>query len=122
MSTSGLSVGGVSSPAAPSADWLKAARRARTLSWISLAWMGAEGAIGVSAGVIAGSIALVAFGLDSAIEGIASLVIVWRFTGRRLRSESAERRAQKLVAISFFLLAPYVTVDALYNLATEWRS
>ena len=121
MSTSGLSVGGVSSPAAPSADWLKAARRARTLSWISLAWMGAEGAIGVSAGVMAGSIALVAFGLDSAIEGIASLVIVWRFTGRRLRSESAERRAQKLVAISFFLLAPYVTVEALYNLATGER-
>jgi divalent metal cation (Fe/Co/Zn/Cd) transporter len=121
VSTSGLSVGGVSSPAAPTAEWLKAARRARTLSWISLAWMGAEGAIGVSAGVIAGSIALVAFGLDSAIEGIASLVIVWRFTGRRLHSESAERRAQKLVAISFFLLAPYVTVEALYNLATGER-
>jgi divalent metal cation (Fe/Co/Zn/Cd) transporter len=121
VSTSGLSVGGVSSPAAPSADWLKAARRARTLSWISLAWMGAEGAIGVSAGVIAGSIALVSFGLDSAIEGIASLVIVWRFTGRRLRSESSERRAQKLVAISFFLLAPYVFVEALYNLATGER-
>jgi divalent metal cation (Fe/Co/Zn/Cd) transporter len=121
VSTSGLSVSGVSSPSAPTAEWLKAARRARTLSWISLAWMGAEGAIGVSAGVIAGSIALVAFGLDSAIEGIASLVIVWRFTGRRLRSESAERRAQKLVAISFFLLAPYVTVEALYNLATGER-
>jgi divalent metal cation (Fe/Co/Zn/Cd) transporter len=83
--------------------------------------MGAEGAIGVSAGIIAGSIALVAFGLDSAIEGIASLVIVWRFTGRRLRSESSERRAQKLVAISFFLLAPSVTVEALYNLATGER-
>jgi len=83
--------------------------------------MGVEGAIAVTAGILAGSIALVAFGLDSAIEGFASLVIVWRFTGRRLHSESAERRAQKLVAIQFFLLAPYVTVEALHNLATGER-
>ncbi len=83
--------------------------------------MGLEGAIAVTAGILAGSIALVAFGLDSAIEGFASLVIVWRFTGRRLHSESAERRAQKLVAIQFFLLAPYVTVEALHNLATGER-
>lgn len=83
--------------------------------------MGVEGAIAVAAGILAGSIALVAFGLDSAIEGFASLVIVWRFTGRRLHSESAERRAQKLVAIQFFLLAPYVTVEALHNLATGER-
>lgn len=80
--------------------------------------MAAEGAIGVAAGVLAGSIALVAFGLDSAIEGFASLVIVWRFTGTRLHSEAAERRAQKLVAVQFFLLAPYVTAEALHRLAT----
>ena len=78
--------------------------------------MAVEGAVAVTAGVLAGSIALVAFGLDSAIEGFASLVIVWRFTGWRLLSEHAERRAQKLVAIQFFLLAPYVTVEALRDL------
>jgi len=78
--------------------------------------MGAEGAIAVTAGILSGSIALVAFGLDSAIEGFASLVIVWRFTGRRLHSEGAERRAQKLVAIQFFLLAPFVTIEALRDL------
>jgi Co/Zn/Cd efflux system component len=89
-----------------SGEWRSAARRARQLSWISLAWMAAEGLIGIGAGIAAGSVALVAFGLDSAIEGFASLVIVWRFTGARLRSEAAERRAQKLVAIQFFLLAP----------------
>ena len=105
-------------PPAPSTEWLQAARRARLLSWISLAWMAAEGAIAVTAGVLAGSIALVAFGIDSAIEGFASLVIVWRFTGRRLHSEDAERRAQKLVAIQFFLLAPYVTAEALHKLVT----
>jgi len=80
--------------------------------------MGMEGAVGVIAGVLAGSIALVAFGLDSAIEGFASLVIVWRFTGRRLLSEDAESRAQKLVAIQFFLLAPYVAAEALHRLVT----
>jgi hypothetical protein len=91
------------SGAAPTAAWLRAAQRARLLSWLSLAWMAAEGAIAVGAGVLAGSIALVAFGIDSAIEGFASLVIVWRFTGGRLLSERAERRAQMLVALPFFL-------------------
>lgn len=98
--------------------WLSLARRAKWLSWFSLAWMTAEGAIAILAGVLAGSVALVGFGIDSAIEGFASLVIVWRFTGARLLSDAAEQRAQKLVAIQFFLLAPYVgfeSVQALLN-------
>ena len=99
-----------------SEEWLRAAHRARLLSWVSLAWMAAEGAIAIAAGVAAGSIALVAFGLDSAIEGFASLVIVWRFTGARLHSAHAERRAQKLVAIQFFLLAPWVAFEAIHDL------
>ncbi len=60
---------------------------------------------------MAGSIALIGFGIDSAIEGFASLVIVWRFTGARLLSDHAEQRARHLVAIQFFLLAPYITVQ-----------
>lgn len=59
---------------------------------------------------------LIGFGIDSGIEAIASIVIVWRFTGKRTLSETAERRAQKLVAVSFFLLAPYVAVEAVRNL------
>ena len=78
--------------------------------------MGAEGALGIALGVAAGSIALIGFGLDSFIEGIASLVIVWRFTGARLHSEAAEQRAQKLVAAQFFILAPLVTFEALRQL------
>jgi divalent metal cation (Fe/Co/Zn/Cd) transporter len=104
--------------AEPSAEWLAAARRARALSWLSLVWMGAEGAIAITAGIVAGSIALVGFGLDSAIEGVASLVIVWRFTGHRLLSQAAEQRAQKLVAIQFFLLAPFVAFEAVSYLIT----
>jgi divalent metal cation (Fe/Co/Zn/Cd) transporter len=78
--------------------------------------MGGEGAIAITAGVMAGSVALIGFGLDSAVEGFASLVIVWRFTGSRLTSHSAEVRAQKLVAIQFFLLAPLVTFEAARHL------
>jgi divalent metal cation (Fe/Co/Zn/Cd) transporter len=96
--------------------WHTAARRARLLSWLSLVWMGAEGVIAVTAGILAGSIALIGFGIDSAIEGFASLVIVWRFTGSRLLSEQAEARAQKLVAVQFFLLAPYVGGEAIHKL------
>ena len=112
MSARELSV--VAAP--PTAEWLRAAHRARQLSWISLAWMGAEGAIAIVAGVLAGSMALIGFGLDSAIEGFASLVIVWRFTGTRLHSQAAERRAQKLVAVQFFLLAPYLATETIRQL------
>ncbi len=101
-----------------SPDWLRAARRARLLSWLSLVWMGAEGALAITLGILAGSIALIGFGIDSAIEGFASLVIVWRFTGSRLLSDHAERRAQKLVAIQFFLLVPYVAGEAIHKLVT----
>jgi hypothetical protein len=95
------------------ATYERLARRARLLSWLSLAWMTAEGAVAISAGVMASSIALVGFGLDSAIEGLASMVIVWRFSLSRMFSPAAETRAQKLVAVQFFLLAPYVAVESM---------
>jgi divalent metal cation (Fe/Co/Zn/Cd) transporter len=98
--------------------WASAVRRAKALSWLSLVWMGLEGGIAITAGVLAGSVALIGFGLDSAIEGIASVVIIWRFTGGRELSHSAEERAQKVVAISFFLLAPYVAFEAIQALVT----
>jgi divalent metal cation (Fe/Co/Zn/Cd) transporter len=101
------------------AEWHAAARKARWLSWLSLVWMGAEGAIALVAGILAGSIALISFGLDSFIEGFASLVIVWRFTGWRLLSHAAEERAQKLVALQFFILAPYVAFEAVHKLITS---
>jgi divalent metal cation (Fe/Co/Zn/Cd) transporter len=86
------------------------------LSWLSLAWLGIEGTVAIVAGVMASSIALVAFGLDSAIEGVASIVIIWRFSGSRMFSERAERRAQVLVAVQFFILAPFITYGALDHL------
>jgi divalent metal cation (Fe/Co/Zn/Cd) transporter len=101
------------------AGWQRAARRARLLSWLSLAYMAAEGAIAITAAVLAGSVALLGFGLDSAIEGLASVIIIWRFTGARTLSETAEARARKAVAITFFLLAPYIAYDAAAALITR---
>jgi divalent metal cation (Fe/Co/Zn/Cd) transporter len=98
-------------------DWLHAARRARLLSWLSLAWMTAEGVLGILAGAAAGSIALIGWGLGSAIEGFAAVIVIWRFTGSRIHSETSERTAQRGVAISFFVLAPYLAVEAIRSLA-----
>jgi divalent metal cation (Fe/Co/Zn/Cd) transporter len=93
-------------------------RRVKLISWLSLVWMTAEGAIGVTAGIMANSIALIGYGLDSTIEGIASIVIIWRFTGHRIHSDAAEGRAQRIVAATFFMLAPYILVEATHHLLT----
>jgi divalent metal cation (Fe/Co/Zn/Cd) transporter len=98
------------------------ARRARLLSWLSLVWMTIEGGVALAAGIVAGSVALVGFGLDSAIEGFASVIIIWRFTGHRIHSAAAEDRAQKLVAIQFFVLAPYVAFESARALAGGHRA
>ena len=88
-------------------------RRARLLAWGGNAWHVVEFAIALGAGLAAGSIALIGFGLDSLIEVAAGTVIVWLFTGRRVDDrERAERRAQQLIAVSFFLLAAYIAVEA----------
>src|ERR687885_417775 len=79
-------------------------------------WRTIEGAVAMIAGIVASSIALVGFGLDSVIEGFASVIIIWRFTGHRVFSHAAEERAQKLVAIQFFLLAPYVAFESIKGL------
>ena len=95
------------------------ARRAKLLSWLSLGWMTIEGVVAIVAGIVAGSVALIGFGLDSGIEGLASAIIIWRFTGSRVFSHAAEERAQKLVAIQFFILAPYVAFEATKALITS---
>lgn len=100
------------SPRLAETEHRRLAARVRLLSWASLGYMAFEGAVAVLAGILAGSIALVGFGLDSAVEGFASLVIVWRFTGHRIYSDAAETRAQRLVAIQFFVLAPYVGFES----------
>jgi divalent metal cation (Fe/Co/Zn/Cd) transporter len=109
-------------PVAGCADWLRLARLARMLSWLTLAWIGIEGGVAIAAAVVAGSVALLGFGLDSGIEAMASIIVIWRFTGTRLASPTSERRAQRLVAVSFFLLAPYIGAEAIRALAAGDRA
>lgn len=98
------------------AGWLRAARHAKALAWLSLAWMTGEGVLGLIAGIAANSISLIGWALGSVIEGLASIIVIWRFTGSRTVSETSERRAQRAVAISFFLLAPYIGVESIRDL------
>ncbi|WP_083208502.1 cation transporter [Mycobacterium malmoense] len=103
------------------AEWVRAARWARWLAWASLLWMCAEGALGLWQGFAAGSIALIGWALGSAVEGLASVIVVWRFTGSRTLSETSERRAQRGVALSFWLIAPYIAVESVRSLLTGAR-
>ena len=106
----------IARPQISDADRTRLQRHARTLAWSGNLWHVAEFAIALGAGLAAGSIALVAFGIDSLVEVLAGGVVVWLFTGRRLHSETAERRAQQLIAASFFLLAVYVAVESIRTL------
>ncbi|WP_211883163.1 cation transporter [Pseudarthrobacter albicanus] len=109
-------------PAVPDARWIRHAHTVRLLSWFSLVWMVLEGALGLVAGGAAGSVSLIGWALSSAVEGLASIIVIWRFTGSRTLSETAERRAQKAVAISFWLLAPYIGIQSVIDLATGHRA
>ena len=91
-------------------------QRTRLLAWIGIGWHGVEFAIALAAGLAASSIALIGFGADSLIEALAGGVVLWLFTGKRRGSPTAERRAQQLIAVSFFVLAGYVGVEALRTL------
>jgi divalent metal cation (Fe/Co/Zn/Cd) transporter len=92
-------------------------RRARILAWGGIAYHFVEFAIALGAGITASSIALIGFGVDSLIEALAGFVVLWLFTGARIGSERAERRAQQLIAVSFFVLAAYVGVESVRTLA-----
>lgn len=100
-------------PAEPPRD---AARIVLALSWVSLLWMTAEGLIGLYSGFRAHSVSLMAWALGSAVEGLASVIVIWRFTGGRRLSETAELRAQRAVAVSFWLLSVAITAEAVRDL------
>jgi divalent metal cation (Fe/Co/Zn/Cd) transporter len=91
-------------------------RRARLLAHGGNLWHVAEFAIALGAGLAAGSIALIGFGADSLVEVLAGGVVVWLFTGGRGSSALAERRAQQIIAASFFVLAAYVTAESVRDL------
>ena len=121
MSSPAVGLPPAPAPAVDRETYRRLAHRAKVLSWASLVYMVFEGGIAILAGILAGSVALIGFGLDSAVEGFASVIIVWRFTGARMFSEAAEQRAQKLVALQFFVLAPYVGFESVSALVGRER-
>ena len=102
---------------APSdAGWQRSAGWARRLAWISLAVVLAEGVVGLWQGLAVGSVALTGWALGGASEALGSAMVVWRFSGVRTYSHTAERRAQRGVAVSFWLTAPYIAAESIHDL------
>lgn len=89
-------------------------RRGLRLAQATIAWNVIEAVVAVGAGIASGSLALVAFGFDSIIEVLSAWVVVWQFRGelRGGYDEDRERRALRLIAVTFFVLAGYVVVEA----------
>jgi divalent metal cation (Fe/Co/Zn/Cd) transporter len=85
-------------------------RRGRRLEYLTIAWNSAEAAVALIAGLLAGSIALVGFGLDSVIEVFSGAIVLWRLFAD---NERAERLALKVVGVSFLALAAYVAFDSI---------
>jgi divalent metal cation (Fe/Co/Zn/Cd) transporter len=101
--------------------------RALRLEYATVGWNAVEGVVAVTAALVAGSVAILGFGIDSFVECASAFVMIWRLRAERdhqisgERLEAIEHRARKLVAASLFLLATYVTFDAVQTLWTADR-
>src|SRR5438128_35643 len=97
------------------------ARHGRRLQYLTIAWNSAECLISIGAGLAAGSIALIGFGFDSAIEVASSLAALWRLArdNDEAARERAERRALRVIGVCFTALAIYVAVDAIKALVNR---
>jgi divalent metal cation (Fe/Co/Zn/Cd) transporter len=117
MANASLPVIQLSSTHLPTADERgRLVKRTQLLAWGGIAWHVIEFCIAVAAGIVAGSIALISFGADSAIEAFAGATILWRFAAPRAGLASSERRAQQVIAISFYVIAAYVAIEATRSL------
>ena len=103
---------------APPAQLARLRRRGFALEYASMAWMAAEAAIAITAGLAASSIALTGFGLDSVIEFFASAIVIWQLRGE---GEARETRAVRLIGVTFFALAAYLTIESIHDLVTHAR-
>jgi divalent metal cation (Fe/Co/Zn/Cd) transporter len=109
----------VSVPASAAAGAARLRRRGFWLEYASIVWMIAEAAVAITAGIIASSIALTGFGLDSVIELAAAVIVIWQLRGGE--DEDRERRAVRLIGITFFALAAYLAVEGVRDLAGHAR-
>lgn len=92
-------------------------RRARQLSILSIGWMSIEAGVAITSALVAGSVALLGFGLDSLIELVSAGTVLWLYSARRAGSAHAERMAQRMIAACFAALALYLSFDAINVLA-----
>jgi divalent metal cation (Fe/Co/Zn/Cd) transporter len=94
-------------------------RRALYLAWFTVGWNVVEGIVAITAAVIAGSQALLGFGLDSGVESLSGAVVLWRLYVERRdpsRAEAVERRALRLIGVTFFVLGAFVAVESVRSI------
>ena len=99
-------------------------RKGLLLEYFTVGWNILETVVGLAAGIVAGSVALIGFALDSVVEASSATILVWRLRSEQngtRTAEEAERRAIRLVAIAFFALAAYVGGRALLDLISQSR-
>lgn len=104
--------------------YAKLHRRALRLEWLTTLWNIAEAVIAIGSGAVAGSTALIAFGVDSLIEVSSAVVVLWRLLtagpeASLKEHDQADRTAHLLVGVTFFLLAAYVLIEASRSLLTQ---
>ena len=104
----------------PEADIGRLRRRGFRLEYATVTWMVAEAAIAITAGLIAASVALVGFGLDSVIELFSAVIVIWQLRGE-IAGQDRQTRAVRLIGVTFFALAAYLTVESIRDLATAAR-
>jgi divalent metal cation (Fe/Co/Zn/Cd) transporter len=106
---------------APELDRPQALRRARLLNRVTIGWNVVEAVVALAAGVAAGSLGLVAFGLDSCVEVSGALVLAWRLAREQRTgcTQPDDRRATRALAVCFFALAAWVSVNAVLDLADQ---
>ena len=98
-----------------SPDRHRLARTARRLAYLTIGWNVVEAVVAIVSGILAGSLALTGFGIDSTIETLSAVVVLWRLNDA---SGEREERALKLIAVGFFLLATYIAVASVRDLLT----
>jgi divalent metal cation (Fe/Co/Zn/Cd) transporter len=110
---------GTPESSAPVLDRPQALRRARLLNRVTIGWNVIEAVVALAAGVAAGSLGLVAFGLDSCVEVSGALVLAWRLAREQRTgcTQPDDRRANRALAVCFFALAGWVSVNAVLDLA-----
>jgi divalent metal cation (Fe/Co/Zn/Cd) transporter len=97
-------------------------RRATFLAWFTVGWNVVEGVVAIAAALLAGSRALLGFGLDSGVESLSGAVVLWRLYAERRdpeRAEAVEQRALRLIGVTFFVLAAFIAAESIRSLVNQ---